>query len=157
MAIIPGAKMNVSQKCQYALRANFELARRVDQGPVKIAEIAEVQAIPMRFLEGILSELKHGGFVESKRGMYGGYLLSNSPSELTAGQIIEFVDGPLSPVKCISNAKAEKCPLYGRCSFTDMWTRARDALSQVYDSVTFQELIDNDNASNGEYAANYCI
>lgn len=149
--------MNVSQKCQYALRAIFELARRIDQGPVKIAQIAETQAIPLRFLEGILGELKRGGFVESKRGMYGGYLLRNSPGKLTAGQIIEFIDGPLTPVKCISDSKAEQCPLYGKCSFMDMWTRAHDAVAEVYDSVTFEELVDNDRRSQGEYAANYCI
>ena len=149
--------MNVSQKCQYALRAIFELAKRVGQGPVKIAEIAEAQAIPMRFLETILGELKHGGFVESTRGVHGGYLLGVSPKKLAAGQIIEFIDGPLTPVKCISQSKTEQCPLYGKCSFADMWTRARDALAQVYDSVTFQELVDNDRTSHEEYAANYCI
>ena len=154
---LSGAGMNVSQKCQYALRAIFELAKRSGQGPIKIAEIADIQAIPTRFLEAILSELKHGGFVESRRGVHGGYLLTASPEKLTAGQIIEFVDGPLNPVKCISQSKTEQCPLYGKCSFVDMWARARDAVAQVYDSVTFQELVDNDRTSQGQYAVNYCI
>jgi len=130
---------------------------RVGKGPVRIAEIAKAQAIPARFLEAILSELKHGGFVESRRGVHGGYLLRASPQELVVGQIIEFIDGPLTPVRCISKDKTDQCPLYGKCSFTDMWTRARDALAQVYDSVTFQELVDNNLASHGEYASNYCI
>ena len=149
--------MNVSQKCQYALRAIFELARRGGQKPVRIAEIAKAQAIPLRFLEAILSQLKHGGFVESKRGVNGGYLLRNSPGELAAGRIIEFIDGPLLPVKCISESNTDQCPLYGKCSFMDMWTRARDAVAEVYDSVTFQDLVDNDRTSQEKCAANYCI
>jgi len=149
--------MNVSQKCQYALRAVFELARRGGQKPVRIAEIAQAQAIPIRFLEAILAELKHGEFVESRRGVYGGYLLRVAPKELTTGRIIQFIDGPLTPVKCISPSNTEQCPLYGKCSFMDVWKRARDAVAQVYDSVTFQDLVENDRTAQGEYSANYCI
>lgn len=149
--------MNVSQKCQYALRAIFELVRRNGDKPVKIAQIARTQAIPARFLEAIMGELKHGGFVESRRGAAGGYLLSGNASELTAGQIIQFVDGPLVPVKCLSPGSAEACPLYGNCSFMDMWMRARDAVSQVYDSVTFENLVDNDRTARQRGISNYCI
>lgn len=149
--------MNVSQKCQYALRAVFELASRAGQGPAKIAEIADTQAIPVRFLETILAELKRAGFVESRRGVQGGYLLAGAPNDLTTGQIIQFVDGPLSPVKCVTEGDVEKCPLYGKCAFLDLWTRARDAVTEVYDSVTFQDLIDNDRIANASYASNYNI
>ena len=147
----------MSQKCQYALRAVFELAKRTGQGPVKIGEIAEVQAIPARFLEAILGELKHGGFVESKRGVYGGYILSMAPADLTAGKIIEFIDGPLSPVKCITDSSANGCPLHGKCSFMDVWKRARDAVSEVYESATFASLVENDRTARGDHPADYCI
>jgi Rrf2 family protein len=149
--------MNVSQKCQYALRAVFELARRGGRTPIKIAEIAQAQAIPVRFLEVILAELKHGGFVESRRGMQGGYLLVASPKDLVTGQIIKYIEGSLAPVKCLAETNGEPCPLKEKCSFTDMWTRARDAVAEVYDSVTFQELVDNDRTARGECAADYCI
>ncbi len=73
--------MLVSQKSQYALRAVFELARRNGGLPVKIADIAEAQAIPQRFLEVIMNQLKQGGFVESRRGKRGGYLLARSAGD----------------------------------------------------------------------------
>jgi Rrf2 family cysteine metabolism transcriptional repressor len=83
--------MQISQKCQYALRAVFELAVRTKEGPIKVGVIAEAQAIPTRFLEVILNQLKRGGFVESRRGNAGGYALAKSPAELTMGDIIRFV------------------------------------------------------------------
>ena len=79
--------MAISQKCQYALRAVFELAKHYGQGPVKIADIAKAQAIPLRFLEVILSQLRQGGFAGSRRGNEGGYLLVRSPREFATGHI----------------------------------------------------------------------
>lgn len=72
--------MSVSQKCQYALRAVFELARRRGEKPTSIREIAEAQAIPAKFLELILTQLRKGGLVESRRGIHGGYLLAVWPT-----------------------------------------------------------------------------
>lgn len=148
--------MNISQKCQYALRAVFELAKRQGGGPTKIGEVAKAQAIPPRFLELILAELKQGGFVESRRGVHGGYLLSASRSELNVGQIIQFVEGPVAPVACVSGEAATDCPLHGNCAFLSMWIRARDAVAEVYDSTTFQGLMDAEKAD-GPYVASYCI
>jgi Rrf2 family protein len=79
--------MVFTQKNQYAIRAVFELAKRRDQGPIKINEIAQAQKIPTRFLEIILNQLKHGGLLESKRGFYGGYTLIRSPDAITVGEI----------------------------------------------------------------------
>jgi Rrf2 family protein len=145
--------MNVSQKCQYALRAVFELSRRSRQTPVRTSEIAESQAIPPRFLELILGELKQGGFVESRRGARGGYLLLAQPDRVTVGEVIRFVDGPIVPVKCITETERTDCPLHGGCAFVDMWSRARDAVNHVFDNTTFQDLVDEDHST----AANYCI
>jgi Rrf2 family protein len=87
--------MLITQKCQYALRAVFALARREGRGPTKIAEIAREQAIPVRFLEVILGQLKQGGFVDSRRGADGGYFIVRSPREIAVGDIVRFIDGPL--------------------------------------------------------------
>ncbi len=108
--------MLVSQKCQYALRASFELARRWGQGPVKIGLIAQVQAIPIRFLEVILNQLKRGGFVASQRGSDGGYFLVKEPATLTVGMLIRFVQGPIGPIDCVADPEQEDCPLYGGCA-----------------------------------------
>ena len=147
----------VSQKCQYALRAILELAKRRSEGAVKIHEIAEAQAIPPRFLEVILSQLKRGGFVESRRGNEGGYLLIRSPRRLTIGQVIRFIEGPLGPVGCISSGAHEDCPLRGECAFMPMWERARDAISAVYDGTTFDRLLEEDRRMRRTYVPSYAI
>jgi Rrf2 family transcriptional regulator, cysteine metabolism repressor len=133
--------MPISQKCQYAVRSVFELAKRHGRGAVKISEIAEAQVIPVRFLENILNQLKGGGFVESVRGKDGGYLLARSPKDLTVGEIVRFMEGPLSPVECSVGGKKGACSMYGRCVFLSLWKRAQDALESVYDGTTFHDLV----------------
>jgi len=133
--------MPLSQKCQYAVRAVFELAKRHGAGATKIGEIAEAQAIPIRFLENILNHLKGGGFVESVRGKDGGYLLARSAGDLTVGEIVRFMEGPLSPVECTAGGKKAACSMYGRCVFSSLWKRAEEALGAVYNGTTFQELV----------------
>ena len=149
--------MGVSQKCQYALWAILELAGRHGGGPTSIREIARIQAIPPKFLELILTELRKGGFVESRRGVHGGYFLAAAPKTISAGEIIRFIDGSVAPVRGVDNNHGADCPLNGECAFMDMWTRARDAVAEVYDSTTFQDLIDAQLAAAEKYAPSYCI
>lgn len=134
----------VSQKCQYAIRAIFELAKRHGQGPVKIKDIAEAQAIPMRFLEIILNQLRRSGFVYSKRGADGGYILAHRPDEIMVGEIVQFVEGPLAPVACMTEKEGGECSLYGNCVFLGLWERASKALSDVYDQTSFQDLVNTE-------------
>jgi Rrf2 family cysteine metabolism transcriptional repressor len=134
----------VSQKCQYAIRAVFELARRYGQGPVRISEIAESQVIPLRFLEVILNQLRRAGFVESRRGPEGGYLLARQPEQVTVGEIVEFMEGPLVPVACMTDKTSGGCSLHGSCVFIGMWKRAAKAVSGVYDQTSFQDLMDDE-------------
>ena len=148
--------ISISQKCQYGLRAVFELARRPLGKPRKISDIAEAQAIPPRFLESILNTLKQAGVVESRRGARGGYVLAVPPGELTAGKIISLLDGPIQPVKCIAAGGAE-CPLRGKCSFLDMWTKAGSAMEDVFDKTTFQNLLDKEAAGRPAHSTAYDI
>ena len=106
----------VSQKCQYALRAVFELAKRHGRGPVRIGAVAKAQAIPPRFLEVILNQLKQAGFVESRRGNEGGYLLARAPERLTVGEIVRFVEGPIRPVTCTPDSTETACSLHATAS-----------------------------------------
>jgi Rrf2 family cysteine metabolism transcriptional repressor len=149
--------MLVSQKCQYALRAIFELAKRNSQGLVKISAIADAQAIPRQFLEVILSQLKQGRFVASKRGSKGGYLLIRSPSELTVGDVVRFIQGPIGPVECVVDSSRGDCPLYGDCAFLPMWEKVQKAISGVYDSTTFQDLVDQEKQDGGNRAIRYSV
>lgn len=134
----------VSQKCQYSIRAVFELARQYGRGPVKISDIAEAQAIPLRFLEVILNQLRQAGFVQSRRGAAGGYRLARHPDQISIGEIVQFAEGPLVPVACLTGKSAEKCSLQGNCVFIGMWERAAKAVSDVYGQTTFRDLVEED-------------
>ena len=147
----------VSQKCQYAIRATFELAKRNGQGPVKISEIAEAQAIPARFLEVILNQLRQAGFVQSRRGAEGGYYLAKQPAEITVGEIIQFIEGPIVPVACMTDKDGAQCSLHGACVFMGMWRRVAKASSDVYDRTTFQNLIDEERTLHQSASLSYSI
>ena len=152
--------MSVSQKCQYALRAVLELAKRPRREPTTAGRIATAQAIPARFLELILGQLRQGGYVTSRRGAKGGFSLAVEPSALSVGEIIRFVDGPIGPVRCVAGADgagSAECPLYGSCAFMSMWSRARDAVAEVYDTTKFSDLIEAEQAAGSTGQASYCI
>ena len=134
--------MPISQKCQYALRAIYELAKDNGSGPLKMAEIARRQAIPLRFLEIILNELKRGGFIRALRGKDGGCFLVRSPNHLTVGEVMRFVGGSFAPVGCVSEENTDFCPLQGKCVFLPLWEKAQNALAQVYDGTTFFDLME---------------
>lgn len=136
--------MQVSQKSQYTLRALFELAKRQGQQPVTVAEIADAQAIPRRFLELIFLDLRNRGMIESRRGNRGGYVLTASPETISVGDIIRAIDGSLSPVKCVVGRSEEHCRLKNQCVFMSVWQRAQKAMEEVYDNTTLQDLIDDE-------------
>lgn len=133
--------MNLSQKCHYAIRAVFELALAPEGQAVKTGEIAERQNVPVKFLEAILGQLKQGGFVDSRRGAEGGYLLARPAGHLSVGDIVRFVEGPLHPVKCVEGRRGCGHSSADRV-FAPVWAAAEKALSDVYDSVSFRDLVD---------------
>jgi Rrf2 family protein len=136
--------MLVTQKKQYALRALFELARRSGRRPVKAAEIAESQAIPLRFLEVILNQLKRAGLVRSKRGFYGGYTLTRPAEELTVGDVFRHLEEPEVFSDCVACTHKKNCPFIGDCVFMDMWDRVHEAMYRVYDDTTLRQLVENE-------------
>jgi Rrf2 family cysteine metabolism transcriptional repressor len=149
--------VNLSQKCQYAIRAILELAKHYGEGPIAISQIAVSQAIPQRFLENILNELRPTGLIESRRGIQGGYLLARAPATISVGEIIRLVEGPLDPVKCIGDRNGPCCPLKNDCALFHLWTRAKEAVEAVYDNASFQELVDEERELNRAAVLDYCI
>ncbi|MHC1710825.1 MAG: Rrf2 family transcriptional regulator [Solidesulfovibrio sp.] len=149
--------MWVTQKCQYALRALFELAKRQGDGAIRSADIATNQAIPKRFLEVILHQLRQGGFVDSQRGKEGGFFLSRSAETITVGEIIRFIDGPINPVDCQLDKPHFSCTLRGNCVFMSLWNEAREALERVYDTKSLLELVDREQEMLATGASDYCI
>lgn len=128
--------MDVSVKGEYALRAVFELSRHGKPEPVKIARIAESQRIPRKFLEMILSQLKNGGFLGSRRGADGGYFLARPADQITVGDILRQVDGAFQASKRPFEDEPPDSPL------PEMWDRVERALSCVVDRTTFADLVE---------------
>ena len=131
------------KKKQYAIRAIFELAKHMGKGPRKISDIAKAQEIPVRFLEVILSQLKGSGFVESKRGLYGGYTLVRPPNEITVGDVLRFMSGQDEMVDGMTDQSKDSFSFNGDVTFSSMMNRAREAVFDVYDQTTIQNLLDN--------------
>src|SRR5260221_2672582 len=112
--------MKLSVRGEYALRALLVLGRDYleDDSVVRIQAISEQQNIPKRFLEQILNDLKSGGFVESRRGLAGGYRLARRPEEITVAAVVRHVEGALAPVRCVSERFYQQCscPDESRCA-----------------------------------------
>jgi Rrf2 family transcriptional regulator, cysteine metabolism repressor len=140
--------MDISVKGEYALQAIFDLASRPGFEPVKIAEIARRQQIPQKFLELILAGLKQAGFVESRRGAEGGYLLARPPASITVGQVLEAVEGP--PKRGRRQRKVET-------PFTDIWHHVDQAVSDVLDHTTFADLLNAWNEKQARFVLNWDI
>ena len=124
--------MNISVKGEYALHAVFDLASQPPGQPVKIADIAGRQKIPQKFLELILASLKQGGFVESRRGAEGGYLLARAADAIKVGELLRFVEGGRNE-KSRARRQADS-------PFADMWLRVNRAVSDVLDQTSFADL-----------------
>jgi Rrf2 family protein len=122
--------LNISVKGEYALLALLDLAMQAPGAPVKIAGIASRQGIPQKFLELILASLKQGGFVESRRGADGGYLLTRPSDSIRVGDVLRFVEG----------SRAEKGLARPDSPFAEMWREVESAVCGVLDNRTFAEV-----------------
>jgi Rrf2 family protein len=147
----------MSKKCQYALRAVFELALRDHAQPVKVHEIAGVQNIPPRFLEVILNQLRQGGFVESRRGQEGGYMLARESANLTVGEVIRYMQGPISFGIVDERTKKKGVYFYGDYAFKRLWQKTTAAISEVCDKTTFAELVEYEKSQRMIKVPNFSI
>ncbi len=133
--------MKISAKGDYACRALLELALRYDSGlHAHIKEIAEKQKIPPKYLVQILVMLKSVGLVKSKRGVEGGYQLSKPPSEITLGEVVRIVDGPLLAVRCSSEDNSATCEILPTCAIHPVWEEVREAVAEIIDNITYEDL-----------------
>jgi Rrf2 family protein len=149
--------MAVSAKCYYAIRAIYSLAEFDEERPMKISLIAERERIPVRFLEVIMKHLKSGGFVNSYRGAEGGYRLARPAAQITVGQVMRFIDGPIAPVDCVSQSRPKHCEFEGECHFFGFWGRVRSAISSVVDHTTFADLLKENRERQKPYIGDWMI
>ncbi|MEO3947096.1 Rrf2 family transcriptional regulator [Gorillibacterium sp. CAU 1737] len=124
--------MKISTKGRYGLTIMMELAGRTGEGPTSLKSIAEKNNLSEHYLEQLIAPLRNAGLVKSIRGAYGGYVLSRSASELTAGDIIRVLEGPISPVDFTDEDDPAK---------RDLWMRIRDSIAEVLDSTTLESLV----------------
>ena len=133
----------LSKKAKYGLRAMAGLAREYGKGPLLIADIAERERIPRKFLELILLDLKKKGFVGSKKGKGGGYYLNRLPDTISVDQLIRALDGPLALLPCVSQMAYERCPECPdeeTCGIRDVFKRVREATVSVLEGTTLADL-----------------
>jgi Rrf2 family cysteine metabolism transcriptional repressor len=133
--------MRISAREQYGLRAMAELARRYGQGPVSLAEVAEVQGISLAYLEQIVAALRRAGLLVSTRGAHGGYSLAQTPAEITTGDIIRALEGSIMPVRCVTEEECSPCEWEETCATRSVWEKVRDRLVETLDSTTLKDLI----------------
>ncbi len=140
--------MRISVKGEYALQALFDLATHDSGVPIRIHDIAQREKIPQKFLELILASLKQAGFVESRRGADGGYLLARSPAAITVGEVLRFVEG--SETKPRGRGRADT-------PFTEMWRRVDESISGIVDRTNFAELARQWTERQSHYVPNWEI
>jgi len=133
----------LSRKSKYGLKALLVLAEKAGAGPVLIAELAQRDAIPKKFLEAILLELKRHGIVESKKGKGGGYFLRRPPSQVTFGEVIRVLEGPLAAVPCVSQTaymRCAECVDEVTCGVRLAMKEVRDATARILDHTTLSDV-----------------
>lgn len=137
--------MKVSKRGEYALRALIDMgiAHELGRPLVQIGELAEKENLPIKFLEQILMQLKEGGFIESKRGKLGGYFLLKPAAQISFGQVIRLIDGPLAPIACVSHNFYERCscPDEEHCGLRMLMNDVRNAISNILDRFTLEDTV----------------
>ena len=134
----------ISQKAKYAFKALFRLAEVPDGEALSIEEIAKADAIPQKFLEHILLDLKRKGLVASRRGRAGGYMLIKRPHEMTIGSVLRVIDGPIAPLPCISRTAYRRCPDCAdeaTCTVRRLFADTYAAMLLLWDATTLAEAI----------------
>jgi Rrf2 family protein len=134
----------LSQKCKYALQALLVLAREPGDDLLLVSDIAARENLPKKFLEAILLELNRNGLVRSRRGRGGGYALAKPAGQITFGQVVRIMDGPLAPLACVSvnyYRRCDDCHDEKTCEIRKVMQRVRDAIAQELDGTTLADAL----------------
>jgi Rrf2 family transcriptional regulator, cysteine metabolism repressor len=126
--------VKISTKGRYGLTIMIELARKFGDGPISLKTIAQSNDLSEHYLEQLIAPLRNAGLVKSIRGAYGGYVLGDEPSKISAGDIIRVLEGPISPVEGIENEEPAK---------RELWIRIRDAVKDVLDNTTLEDMVNH--------------
>ena len=138
--------MKLSKRGEYALRAliDFGVAQAIGRPMLQVSELAAKEDLPIKFLEQILMQLKAAGYLESRRGKHGGYLLARPPENISIGQVARLIDGPLAPIACVSQTAYERCtcPDEEHCGLRMLMLDVRNAISNILDRYTLADVVE---------------
>jgi Rrf2 family protein len=138
--------VKLSKRGEYALRAliDFGVAQAVGRPLLQVSELASKEDLPVKFLEQILMQLKAAGYLESRRGKHGGYLLARPPENISIGQVARLIDGPLAPIACVSQTAYERCtcPDEEHCGLRMLMLDVRNAISNILDRYTLADVVE---------------
>lgn len=134
--------MKISTKGRYGLTIMIDLAKKYGTGPISLKSIAQSHDLSEHYLEQLISPLRNARLVKSTRGAYGGYVLADVPSAITAGNVIRCLEGPISVVEGIEEEKPAQ---------RQLWMRIRDAVQEVLDSTTLEDLVKYDEENQQGY------
>ncbi|MFJ5486411.1 RrF2 family transcriptional regulator [Hansschlegelia beijingensis] len=135
----------LTKKAKYGLKAMVDLARLEAGRSSFVADVAERNGIPKKFLDAILGELRNAGLLTSKKGKAGGYMLSKPPQQITVGSIVRALDGPLAPIACASRSAyvpCDDCRDVKTCQVRLLMIEVRNSISDVLDKQSLAELRD---------------
>ena len=131
-----------STRGEYGIRMMMDLAREYGHGPQPVSEVAKHEALPAPYLEQLVGKLRKAGLVISRHGAHGGYELSRAPSEITVGEVMRVLEGPISPMTCATEGKTDiLCEREPVCGANIVWERVRDSVAQALDSLTLADLV----------------
>ena len=147
--------MKLSTRTRYGTRALLELALHHGEGPMFLKDIARQQQISLPYLEHLIAPLIAGGIIRSAKGPKGGISLAREPEDIKLGDIIQLLEGSIAPVECVDNAKA--CRRSGACAARDVWRRLKDAMDEVLEATTLQDLAEQQRQKKQPESAMYYI
>ena len=139
--------MKLSTKSRYSVTALYELALRYGKGVVSLKSIAQSQGLSENYLEQLMVPLRKAGIVQSMRGAQGGYLLAKKPEEITIGEIITIVEGPITLVDCLlekPESENQPCRKAGKCVTRGVWGKVADSINAVLNSLPLYDLCRSD-------------
>lgn len=138
--------MHLSKKAEYALRAmiNLGIAQEAGRQTISGSDLAEVNRLPLKFVERILQELREAGLVETRRGKFGGYALAKAPDQIRIGDLVRLMDGRLAPICCASETAYQRCtcPDEDHCGLRMLMIDVRNAIANILDRYTLAQVVD---------------
>ena len=147
--------MRLSTKGRYGARAMLDLALNSSEGPVLLREIAKRQEVSEKYLEHSITTLRKAGLVRSIRGARGGYVLAKLPSQIRLSEIMEVLEGSMAPVECVDDPQV--CQRAQLCVTRDIWAEMKEAIDNILESITLQDMVERQNRKRNSKAIVYDI